>query len=241
MNINNNNPLLAKLDSQFRHPFSDGAMEALKWLALIAMTSDHVNKVLFDASVPVMSVFGRLAMPIFGFIVAYNLARPVFFLSGAYERVLKRMFVFGLLATPFFALAFNKPVLYPRLNIMFALMLSVYIISAINKANPYLYLVAILSGVVLGSLVDYYWFGIVYCISAWYFCKQPSFSTASLWMAGAAILYFINGNFWALLAVPIIIGASRLEFYLPRLRGFFYWYYPIHIALLLAIHRFMVR
>jgi hypothetical protein len=36
--------------------FSDGTLEALKWLGLILMTGDHVNKYLFNATL----VIGQL-------------------------------------------------------------------------------------------------------------------------------------------------------------------------------------
>lgn len=55
---------------------SNGAVESLKWLALVAMTSDHVNKIIFKSQLPLMSEFGRIAMPLFGMVLAYNLARP---------------------------------------------------------------------------------------------------------------------------------------------------------------------
>ena len=40
---------------------SSGTLEALKWLALLLMTLDHVNKHLLHASVPELFAAGRLA------------------------------------------------------------------------------------------------------------------------------------------------------------------------------------
>ena len=42
---------------------SSGTLEALKWLALLLMTLDHVNKHLLHASVPELSAARRLALP----------------------------------------------------------------------------------------------------------------------------------------------------------------------------------
>jgi hypothetical protein len=53
---------------------ADGSVEALKWLALVLMTIDHINHFIFKMQIPVMSDLGRLAMPLFGFVLAYNLA-----------------------------------------------------------------------------------------------------------------------------------------------------------------------
>ncbi|WP_010101405.1 TraX family protein [Verminephrobacter aporrectodeae] len=55
---------------------ADGTCEGLKWLALALMTGDHVNKYLFNATLPVLFEAGRLALPIFVFVLACNLARP---------------------------------------------------------------------------------------------------------------------------------------------------------------------
>ena len=55
--------------------FQDGGIEALKWLALASMILDHINKYLFNYSIDYFFEIGRLAMPLFGFIFAYNMAR----------------------------------------------------------------------------------------------------------------------------------------------------------------------
>lgn len=41
---------------------SSGAIETIKWLALIAMTLDHTNKILFQTKFAWMYNLGRLAM-----------------------------------------------------------------------------------------------------------------------------------------------------------------------------------
>ena len=84
---------------------SSGTLEALKWRALLLMTLDHVNKHLLHASVPELFAAGRLALPLFGFVLGYNLARPGALASGAYLRTARRLALFGSIATvPFIAL-----------------------------------------------------------------------------------------------------------------------------------------
>jgi hypothetical protein len=46
----------------------NGTVEALKWLALALMTGDHVNKYLFNGTLPFLFEAGRLALPIFVFV-----------------------------------------------------------------------------------------------------------------------------------------------------------------------------
>ncbi|RYF50604.1 MAG: conjugal transfer protein TraX, partial [Comamonadaceae bacterium] len=79
---------------------SNGSLETLKWIALVLMAGDHFNKYLLDASVPALFDLGRLVVPIFGYVLMYNLCRPGALAAGVHLRVLKRLTVFGLLATP---------------------------------------------------------------------------------------------------------------------------------------------
>ena len=85
--------------------FSDGAIETLKWVALVLMTLDHVNKYLLHDAVPALFAIGRATMPLFGVVLAFNLARPGALEGGAYGRTIKRLALFGAVATvPFIAL-----------------------------------------------------------------------------------------------------------------------------------------
>ena len=74
----------ASADAQ-RVTISGGTLEALKWLGLVLMVLDHANKYLFAHAIPGAFEAGRLAMPIFGFVLAYNLARRIHW-EGAYYR-----------------------------------------------------------------------------------------------------------------------------------------------------------
>ncbi len=79
--------------------FEDPAIEGLKWLALALMTLDHINKFLLHDSWPILFILGRLVFPIFGFVFAYNLARPDSLSKGRYQRASLKLLGFGLLAT----------------------------------------------------------------------------------------------------------------------------------------------
>jgi TraX protein len=84
---------------------NSGTLEALKCLALLLMTLDHVNKHLLHGSVPELFAAGRLALPLFGFVLGYNLARPGALASGIFSRTARRLASFGTIATiPFAAL-----------------------------------------------------------------------------------------------------------------------------------------
>ena len=56
----------------------------MKWLALVLMTGDYVNKYLFNGTLPRLFNAGRVTLPLFVFVLAYNLARPDTLERGVY-------------------------------------------------------------------------------------------------------------------------------------------------------------
>jgi hypothetical protein len=99
---------------------TDGTLEALKWLGMVLMALDHVNKYLLGESSAVLFNLGRMVMPLFGFVLMYNLARPGALAAGVHVRVMRRLLAFGALSTP----AFAALVGWWPLNILFMLLLS---------------------------------------------------------------------------------------------------------------------
>lgn len=107
---------------------SNGTLEGIKWLALLIMLVDHINKYLLNDASHTIFNYGRIAMPLFVFVLAYNLARPDTYKHGGHIRTMKRLAIFGLLATPpFIALGGLLAGWWP-LNILFALLAMTVII-----------------------------------------------------------------------------------------------------------------
>lgn len=219
-----------------RIAISDGAIEAIKWFALICMTCDHVDKYLLHASVPALYDIGRLAMPLFGFVLAFNLARPGMLESGMYGRAMKRLAMVGILATPAFIGLGGLVAGFWPLNIMFMLLTVAATLYLIQRKGRTAKITALIVFVVGGSSVEFWWPAVGFCLAAWCYCKRPTWLTLSIGVACLTLLYVINGNSWALVALPLIVGASFLKVELPRLRYAFYAYYPLHLTALWAIH-----
>ena len=78
---------------------SSGAVEALQWIAVVSMTIDHVNRYLLHGSVSYIFALGRLAMPIFAFTLAYQLARTNAFSNGVHFRVIHRLVFFAVISS----------------------------------------------------------------------------------------------------------------------------------------------
>ncbi len=211
-------------------------MEAVKWLALVSMTIDHANRFFFKATLDPAYCFGRLAMPLFAFILAYNLAQPGVKLSGVYSKVLLRLIIFGFLATPGYIAMRHLEHLLP-LNIMFMLAAAVAIFYHIDEGGAANRFAALFIFLIGGLLVEYDWVGIIFCLTCWFFCRKPSLLTAFAWFIAYLLLDKINGNHWALLSLLVIYLATKNEVKIPRIRYLFYIYYPLHLTLFYFLAR----
>lgn len=214
---------------------SDGTIEALKWLALALMTLDHINKYFFGEKLPGAFELGRIAMPLFAFVLAYNLARPGALASGIYLRTMKRLALFGVAATPFFiglgGLAFG----WWPLNIMFMLLVAAATLYLAEKGGRARIWAAAGVFLVGGAFVEFWWFALAFVVCAWWYCKTASKAALVAWVLAAASLYVVNRNLWALAAMPLILAAPLVDVRMPRFRHVFYAYYPAHLAVLLLV------
>lgn len=214
-----------------------GTVEALKWLALALMTLDHVNKYLLHDAVPAMFAAGRLALPLFGFVLAYNLARPGTVARGVYPRVLKRLAIAGAIASiPFVALGGLGWGWWP-LNIMATLLVAAAVMYLVEKGGKGNCALAVLIFVMGGGIVEFWWPGVALCVAAWHYCKRPSWTALTIWIAAVAALFIINSNLWALAALPLVFAAPRINLDIPRLSRVFYTYYPAHLVVLWILAR----
>ena len=106
----------------------DGSLQAIKWAALVLMVLDHVNKYLYAEKLPVLFQVGRIVMPMFGFVLAYNLARPNAIARGVHGRMMYRLTLTGLAASPMCIILNSRYVTanaWWPLNILFMLLLVV--------------------------------------------------------------------------------------------------------------------
>jgi TraX protein len=219
-----------------RHPrrfeVADGTLEALKWLALFLMVADHTNKyLLHDASHTLFNI-GRIAMPLFVFVLAYNLARPGSYERGTHVRTMNRLIIFGILATPpFIALGGLLAGWWP-LNILFTLLSMTAIIYCIEQRSFSGYAIACAAFIVGGSSVEFWWPALVFGIAIWWYCKMPSIAVFIIAVLALASLRIINGNYWAIAAIPILLISCAINIPLPRYQWVFYYFYPIHLSIL---------
>jgi len=207
---------------------SDGSIELLKWLALALMTVDHINKYLFNGTIEIMFNVGRLAMPIFLYVLIFNLARPGQ-TNNINKRLISRVFIFGVMATiPYIALSGR---ILP-LNILFTLLSLILIINLLDNKKIIL---AFIATAVFGYFVEFSWAAMVLGISIWVYIKTKNPLSAIFVILSCASLYFINGNFWALASLPLIAVVSEFKIKIPKYKWVFYIFYPSHLFALWLI------
>jgi hypothetical protein len=234
---------------------SSGQQEALKWLAIITMTLDHINKVIFHYDYPALLWIGRLAFPLFAFLIAYNLVvrdvKPT--------RYLYSLFLFALATQPIFMWVTKES----TGNILFTLCLGVLYLGLkplLEHRFPNV-IVHLLLGCMLfipSLQVQYGPIGVFFIPVLVAFFKRPSalgYLLVSLYLVTVNTLstetiltFFVSPlhglyrvgaglepyTFIPLLLFPIATLVSRLPITLTRSNPwFFYTFYPAHF---LALH-----
>ncbi|CRD59444.1 TraX family protein [Stenotrophomonas thermophila] len=198
---------------------TSSAREVLKWLAVVLMTCDHVAKIIYGGYVPGLSEAGRVAFPLFALVMAYNLSQP----GADPVKSARRLGMWGLIAQPVHALAFGY---WLPLNILLTFALCA---AAIYAAGQRKWVVLAFAAAVLPAFVDYQWAGVGFVLLSCLAFRRQQYLL--LVPAFAAICWF-NGNLWALVAIPVALGVSRLAWPVPRGRWAFYGYYVGHLACL---------
>ena len=198
------------------------------------MLVDHVSKTLLELQPAAFSWLGRLAFPVFGFILAAKLARSEPLTRIVCARILKRLILAGTCATPFYILAFKSPNGWWPLNCLFLYAIFVAMVWIVDSL-PGQRFHAVVLFVIGGAFVEYFWFGLAYCLSAWWYCKKNDTWSFLLWTAATGLLAVPNGSSWALIALPVIVAASWIKSVAIPARHFFYVFYPAHLAVLVMV------
>jgi hypothetical protein len=201
---------------------TSGGREVLKWVALLLMTGDHVDKALLHGSAPWLGEAGRVVFPIFAFVLAWNLHHGS---PGSRAASVRRLVIAGLLVQPLHALVFG---FWIPATILFTLALGIFVADPEKPAwiRAAVFLVA-------SFFVDYQWAGVLLVAACFYVIRH-----LDGWRAWAALalavlpLCLFNGNAWALLALPLLWWFGTLPEEIPRHRWTFLGFYAAHLAVL---------
>lgn len=174
-------------------------------------------------------------MPMFCFVLAYNLARPDTLANGTYQRVAYRLVLFGLMASPAYILLGGVIDDWWPLNILFTLLTITLVIYFLDHGGRRNQIVALLIFLLCGAVVEFWWPAVLIGVFLWLFFRYGNPYCIAAAVLACASLWYINDNFYALLSVPLVLILSRTPFSLPRFKWFFYAFYPLHLYALMII------
>ena len=213
--------------------------EFLKWLAIVSMTFDHVGKLVFGSALPAFEQFGRLAFPLFCFLIAYNVVRR----GVNPRRYLLPLLLFGSLSQPVYAWAFDKS----NLNIFFTLLLGAFYLWTVRQVtarrfHPLSAHMVAVSLVLLPSLtVSYDVSGAFLVPVLAVFLRFPHpllLPLVAFYLMVTNDLYPVS--VYTLLLLPAVYLSTHLPLTLPRSsKWLFYGFYPVHLLVLGLIGRYL--
>lgn len=207
------------------------------------MLLDHTARIYGHMNTPWAEPFtlvGRLAYPLFAFLLAHNLMH----FSASPKRYASWLLGFAILSQPIYRLALPDTMI--QLNILFTLLAGLLLLLLLQRWQQQptpqytlLLLTATIATGFFGAFFDYAAPGIVLPMIWWLWLKHPRnpFIVAVL-----LLLLFTLNNLEAdalagVMALPLIMLMQRLPaFKLPRMpRLFFYGFYPLHLLALYLI------
>lgn len=222
----------------------------LKLIAVVSMVIDHSNKIVLSGEYDILSSIGRLAFPLFAFILVYN----YLYHTRSPLRYTIRLLVFAIISQPIYTAAFN----IDRLNILFTLGLGLFILHlcvmfAVEKlgfaALFSVWILHIVNPSFAGLQPLWVEFGLdglllIYALSLFLRAESP-FAGAVVIVSLLRLNYigelsskFVQQAIFSLISVFVVRVSgwitNRLNEVL-RFRYFFYIFYPAHLLLLIFI------
>lgn len=231
----------------------DGALDLLKWLALLSMVLDHLRYVGY--SVDFLYVPGRLAFPWFCLAMAANLTRARSAATGGQWRYLGWLMLFSAVSEIPYRLFIPDP---DTLNVMPTLVLGLLVARGWQdptRSARLLCVGAVVLAVVFNEQLMFGFFGVLLPLAMllvirrpWYFGVLPGLVclAANQWR----VLYEASqlGNSTAIFGIVACLIAPLLGLLILRHAGRFkplpmrrwaYALYPLHFLLLLATRQLL--
>ena len=229
----------------------DGALDLLKWLALLSMVLDHLRYVGY--SVDILYVPGRLAFPWFCLAMAANLARARAVTTDGQWRYLGWLLLFSAISEIPYRMYIPDP---GTLNVLPTLVLGLLVARGWQDRTLQTRLLAagaLLLAVLFAERLMFGFFGVLLPLAMllvigrpWYFALLPGLVclAANQWPVLYSSAQFHNVE--AILGIAACLIAPLLGLLLlrhakgiqpPPMRRWAYALYPLHFLLLLAVRQ----
>lgn len=232
----------------------DGALDLLKWLALLSMVLDHLRYIGY--SVDILYVPGRLAFPWFCLAMAANLSRAQTVVDAGQWRYLGWLLLFSAISEIPYRLFITNP---DTLNVLPTLALGLLVARGWQQPtvqSRMLAVVALTLAALFPERLMFGFFGVLLPLvmllvirRPWYFSLLPGFVclAANQWQ----VLYYGArlGSVEAILGIATCLIAPLLGVLLlrhgqyfrpPPMRRWAYALYPGHFLLLLALRELLI-
>lgn len=198
----------------------------LKFIAMFTMLIDHIGYLFFPTQIW-LRVIGRIAFPIFAFLIA----RGYRFTSDKKKYAI-RLLIFGFISqVPYHFFAPGK------WNIMFTLLIGLILIEIYNSKYKYTCIPLLFIGYFFPVSYGVYGLAMILIFHVTYGNDNKTLNAYIL----LTIAYYLQSqnsiqalSFLAL--VPILLD-PKTSIKVPRMVG--YWFYPGHIAALLLIQKYI--
>ena len=239
----------------------------LKIVAVISMIVDHYSVMLYpmtfggkisamppEAMVKYMHlrIIGRVAFPIFAYMIAEG-----FIKTKNIKKYIQRMFIFALISTPAYNIAFGQAFIYTQKfliafifgNVMwtfFFALIMLCIIKKIEEKVENVFLKSLFAVCVvalfymLGDAIKCDWHGFGIALVAIFYVFRKSKIMQIFFAAAAILLAFFKPfgvNFYAFLGlIPILLYNGKRG---KDVRYLFYAFYPVHLFVFALIRYIM--
>ncbi len=230
----------------------DGALDLLKWLALLSMVLDHLRYVGY--SVDILYVPGRLAFPWFCLAMAANLARAPAVTTNGQWRYLGRLLLFSVISEIPYRMYIPDP---DTLNVLPTLVLGLLVARGWQDRTLQARLLAagaLLLAALFPERLMFGFFGVLLPLAMlvvirrpWYFSLLPGLVclAANQWPVLYSSAQFHNVE--AILGIATCLIAPLAGLFLlrhagrlnppPPMRRWAYALYPLHFLLLLLVRQ----
>jgi len=210
----------------------------LKLLALITMTVDHVGAYLLP-DILWLRIIGRLAFPIYAFMIAegcrhtHNMARYLGAVAGMAALCQAVLYLFDGSLHMYILVTFSLSILLIVL-LQQAQKSAFWGLLALTAVGAVYYITQVLPGQLPGDFrIEYDFLGVMLPVMIW--VGRNKWQSLGMCAFGLLLMGMDNGiqmyGLAALLPLALYNGQRGKH----NLKGFFYWYYPVHLAAIYGI------
>ena len=236
----------------------------IKLFAAIFMLLDHIGFFLCKGGTPqyaILRMVGRLSMPMFG----YCIARGYYYSKkkGTLKKYFKNLIIFSIISQiPFGLISFTttkKFTFENSFNIGFTWLFSLAILIILSKIKkPYKkeHIFLFLAAVLIFALsffvkVDYGSYGVIFPIMFYFFMFEIYSPLLCFVFSLIMYVYYCiidkvevfspRNQIVAIFSVFLIVLLKQNDDKIKLPKRFFYWFYPIHMGVLILIKIFIIE